>query len=279
MILFVGQVDTRVIAAARPSRKSTTARCSAARQMGRPKSTTSSAFRNSSRARSVSRRPVDPGRSWSALPEDVLDGSAVVADAPARRIGQIGSGAGGDRRGLADCSRRPNARWSIVGGAGWNGDACRAFAAFAHAWNLPVACVVSAPGPARQSRPPLRRPAGPGRRPAACRARAAGRPPDGGRLPAGRHRPPPVSTLVESPLPGADADPHPCRPRGTGPGLRRRLPINAGMPATAAALAGLSPPDNRGWRAWTRVARAEYEAHATPPRPIPRSQGVDSPPW
>ena len=42
----------------------------------------------------------------------------------------------------------------IVGGGGWSTQACDDLQAFVEAYNLPVGCVVSLPGPDRQ--PPIR---------------------------------------------------------------------------------------------------------------------------
>jgi acetolactate synthase I/II/III large subunit len=46
------------------------------------------------------------------------------------------------------------------------------------------------------------------------------------------------------------------------------LPIQAGMPAFAAAAVALEPVDTRPWREWTAAARADYVATLAPP-PMP----------
>ena len=74
-----------------------------------------------------------------ALPEDMLDASASVADAKAYRAVH-GAPSPSDLAALADQLDRSERPLVIVGGSGWDVDACRDLQAFAESHALPVAC-------------------------------------------------------------------------------------------------------------------------------------------
>jgi acetolactate synthase-1/2/3 large subunit len=80
-----------------------------------------------------------PGPVVLALPEDVLSGTAVVADAP--RAAHTPAAA--DPAQVAEVRARLAAARSplvLVGGSRWDPDACADLAEFARRWSLPVAC-------------------------------------------------------------------------------------------------------------------------------------------
>ena len=80
-----------------------------------------------------------PGPVVLALPEDVLSGTAAVADAPRA----IPTPAAADPTQVAEVLARLAAARSplvLVGGSRWDNDACADLAEFARRWSLPVAC-------------------------------------------------------------------------------------------------------------------------------------------
>jgi len=80
-----------------------------------------------------------PGPVVLALPEDVLSGTAAVADAPRA----IPTPAAADPTQVAEVRARLAAARSplvLVGGSRWDDDACADLAEFARRWSLPVAC-------------------------------------------------------------------------------------------------------------------------------------------
>jgi len=80
-----------------------------------------------------------PGPVVLALPEDVLSGTAAVADAPSA----IPTPAAADPTQVAEVRARLAAARSplvLVGGSRWDDDACADLAEFARRWSLPVAC-------------------------------------------------------------------------------------------------------------------------------------------
>ena len=219
MILFVGQVDAGFMGR-EGFQEVDYRRCSAASPSGRPRSTDRAHSGNRFAGRSAWRCPAAPGPWWSALPEDVLFGSAswptrhrcASACRPHKRgdltrLGRLLAGrrtpAGHRRRQRLEPRRVPRAR------------AIRA--------RLRPAgrSVVSAPGSPRQSRSALRRPAGPGRVAAACRSACARPTSCWSSAPALPKRRPRGFTLVESPLPRQTLIHIHADSGGTGPRLRR----------------------------------------------------------
>jgi acetolactate synthase-1/2/3 large subunit len=214
-----------------------------------------------------------PGPVVVGLPEDVLFGSAVVADVPLVRIGRSAptSDAIDEAGRLLAAAERPLV---VVGGGGWNRDACRAFAQFVHAFDLPVAASFR-----RQDLFDNRDPHYVGQLGLGVSPRLAERVRQADVLLVVGSRLAEASssgfTLVESPLPKQALIHIHADPGELGRVYAARLPINAGMPATAAALAGLVPPETPVWRAWTRAARADYETYSTPPPAASTLAGVD----
>ncbi len=99
-----------------------------------------------------------PGPVVIGLPEEVLFGSAQVADvapSPITRAAPTSSALAELRERLSQ-ARRP---LLIVGGTGWTTEACEQVRAFARANRLPLVALVPPPGPDRQPRRAVRRPA------------------------------------------------------------------------------------------------------------------------
>jgi acetolactate synthase I/II/III large subunit len=80
-----------------------------------------------------------PGPVVLALPEDMLTSEADVADAPRYKTVYTYPGLMqlDQLRGMLEAAERP---FVLLGGSGWNSDACAAVQGFAENWNLPVGC-------------------------------------------------------------------------------------------------------------------------------------------
>ena len=208
-----------------------------------------------------------------ALPEEVLFGTAKVADAPAVRVGSSAPTAEAVQE-IAERLAAAQRPLVVVGGSGWTDAACADLARFAHAHTLPVAASfrrqdlmdhldphyvgqlglgVSAALAARAAQADLLLVLG---------SRLSEITTSGYTLPV-----PPVAaqTLIHV---------HPD-PDELGRVYQAQLPVPASLPPTLAALAALAPPAAPAWRDWTRAARADHEAHATPPAPHAELRGVD----
>lgn len=214
-----------------------------------------------------------PGPVVIGLPEEVLFGTATVADcAPARTIASAPADAAlAELRERLARAERP---LLIVGGTGWNAEACKALQRFAAANGLPVAASFR-----RQDLFDNRDEHYVGQLGFGASPRLTERVRDadlllvlGSRL---SETPTAGYTLVESPQPRqalihvhADAS-------ELGRVYRADLPIQAGMPQIAAALADLEPLAERPWAQWTSTARADYLAYSTAAQtPVP-PDGVD----
>ncbi len=214
-----------------------------------------------------------PGPVVIGLPEEVLFGTATVADcAPARTIASAPADAAlAELRERLARAERP---LLIVGGTGWNAEACKALQRFAAANGLPVAASFR-----RQDLFDNRDEHYVGQLGFGASPRLTERVRDadlllvlGSRL---SETPTAGYTLVESPQPRqalihvhADAS-------ELGRVYRADLPIQAGMPQIAAALADLEPLAERPWAQWTSTARANYLAYSTAAQtPVPLD-GVD----
>lgn len=214
-----------------------------------------------------------PGPVVIGLPEEVLFGTATVADcAPARTIASAPADAAlAELRERLARAERP---LLIVGGTGWNAEACKALQRFAAANGLPVAASFR-----RQDLFDNRDEHYVGQLGFGASPRLTERVRDadlllvlGSRL---SETPTAGYTLVESPQPRqalihvhADAS-------ELGRVYRADLPIQAGMPQIAAALADLEPLAERPWAQWTSTARADYLAYSTAAQtPVPLD-GVD----
>ncbi|WP_246792097.1 thiamine pyrophosphate-binding protein [Burkholderia perseverans] len=217
-----------------------------------------------------------PGPVVIALPEDVLFASAEVADAPPVRIAAAAPdpAAMDELRTLLAEAERPLV---IVGGTGWDQDACAALQRFAGANDLPVAASFRRQDLFDNRDPHYVGQLGLGVSPAlAARARDA----DlliviGSRLAETTSS---GYTLFASPRPKQPMiHVHPD-PAELGRVYQARLPINAALRGFALALDALAPIEpavRQRWRAWTEAARADYVAHSTPAAPTPDIEGVD----
>lgn len=214
-----------------------------------------------------------PGPVVIALPEDVLFGSATVADVPAVRVARAAptEAALGEMRALLAGASRPLV---VVGGTGWDADATAAFRRFITANRLPVAASFRRQDLFDNRDPHYVGQLGLGVSPKlAERARAA----DllivvGSRLAETTSS---GYSLFESPMPKQTMiHVHPD-PEELGRVYQARLPINASLREFALALDGVEPVASPGWAQWTENARADYVAHSTPPATSTDIDGVD----
>jgi acetolactate synthase-1/2/3 large subunit len=214
-----------------------------------------------------------PGPVVLALPEDVLDGSAAVMDAPAYRPA-ASAPAPGDAEALAAALRAASRPLVIAGGANWSKEARSALAAFAHAWNVPVTC-----GFRRQDLFDNRDANYAGHMSLGINPRLAERVRQADLVIAVGTRlgdittdgythlavPKPAQKLVHI---HADAN-------ELGRVYQPDLAINAGVGHAAAMLAGLPAPADVPWAGWTAAAREEYLAFTAVPAAAAGYQGVD----
>jgi acetolactate synthase-1/2/3 large subunit len=217
-----------------------------------------------------------PGPVVIALPEDVLFNSAEVNDALPVRIAQAAPEpqAMDTLRTLLAQAERPLV---VVGGTGWNADACAALKRFVHANRLPVAASFRRQDLFDNRDPHYVGQLGLGVSPAlAQRARDA----DlliviGSRLAETTSS---GYTLFESPVPKQTMiHVHPDA-NELGRVYQARLPINASLSAFALALDRVAPiasAEQQRWHAWTDAARADYVAHSTPQPSSAEIAGVD----
>ncbi len=213
-----------------------------------------------------------PGPVVIGLPQDILFTSASVADAPPVRI----SRANPDPAAIEELQRLLlEAQRPIVvqGGTGWDIEACNAFAAFIHAFDLPVVASFR-----RQDLFDNRDPHYAGMIGLGVSPKLVQRVKDadlllvvGSRL---SEVPTNGYTLIKSPVPDQLLiHVHPD-PEELGRVYQARLPINASLANTAHALAALPAPASTPWSNWTREMREEYLAFSTP-APNASIEGVD----
>jgi acetolactate synthase-1/2/3 large subunit len=212
-----------------------------------------------------------------ALPEDVLFGSAVVADAPAARVACAAPPAAAieEARGLLAAARRPLV---IAGGSGWDAASCAALRRFVHANGLALAASFRRQDLFDNRDPHYVGQLGLGVSPRlAERMRAADM-----LLAIGTRLGETTSSgyaLVESPQPRQTLIHIHPDPDELGRVYRAALPINAGVGEAVAALAACPLPGSLAseppWGEWTRAARADYLAHSTPPQLEVAPAGVD----
>ncbi|WP_416310630.1 thiamine pyrophosphate-binding protein [Pseudomonas sp. W03] len=214
-----------------------------------------------------------PGPVVVALPEEVLFGSAPVADVPAPRIAQVAPppAALEELRGLLARARKP---LLVIGGTGWDDAARHALQRFAKANDLPVVASFR-----RQDLYDNRDAQYVGQLGFGASPKLTARVQEsdlllvlGSRL---SETPSAGYTLVQSPNPVQTLiHIHPDASE-LGRVYQADLPIQASMPAIAAALDTLAPLNERLWADWTAAARADYLAYSTPPQNAERPQGVD----
>ncbi len=205
-----------------------------------------------------------------ALPEDVLSERSAVAGVPAALEAQASPGAGELRalRELLAAAQRP---LLILGGSGWDAEACAAVRAFANANALPVACSFRRQDLFDNRDPHYAGDAGVGINPAlAARIKRA----DlilalGARL---GEMPTSGYTLLESPRPKQSLVHVYPDPNELGRVYRPDLAIASGVSNFARALRSFAPIENPPWKDWTAQARADYEANVVP---IPASGALN----
>jgi acetolactate synthase-1/2/3 large subunit len=214
-----------------------------------------------------------PGPVVIALPEEVLFGSADVADAQPVRITRAApdSVALEEMRELLATAKQPLV---IVGGTGWDADSTRALQRFVHANHLPVAASFRRQDLFDNRDPHYVGQLGLGTSPKLLeRVKSSDL-----LLVIGSRLSETVSqgyTLIESPSP---AQPmihvHPD-PQELNRVYQSTLPILSSLSSFAHAVAALEPVASNAWKSWTDAARADYLEHSTPPLPHPQLAGVD----
>ncbi|CAG1012565.1 acetolactate synthase I/II/III large subunit [Burkholderiales bacterium] len=200
-----------------------------------------------------------PGPVVLALPEDMLEATATVADAPRYQPVPAHPGAAdlASLRQRLAAAQRPLV---IVGGSGWNGEACAALRQFIEANDLPVACAFRFQDLFDNRHPNYCGDVGIGINPRlAQRIREA----DlllviGARL---GEMTTSGYTLLEVPRPRQQLIHIHAGAEELGRVYAADLMINASMAPMAATLANLPPVDAAAWHATVAAARADYEAH------------------
>lgn len=208
-----------------------------------------------------------PGPVVLALPEDMLTDVVSVADCPAfrRSFAAPAPDAIQEMTARLASASRP---LMIVGGGGWTKEATDDVAAFAAAFDLPVACSFRRQDLIDNADDRYCGEAGLGMDPnLAARIKEAdlilavgprlGETTTNGYALLSVPRPAP--TLIH-----VHAD-----PEELGRVYHADLPINASMPGFAAAVRGLAPAEAPRWAEWTRAARADYLASLEPPASMP----------
>ena len=213
-----------------------------------------------------------PGPVVVALPEDVLFASGVVQDAPPSRTAQSAPTASDMDafRALLAQARRP---LMVIGGTGWDPQACEDLQAFARACDIPVAAAFRRQDLFDNCAPNYVGQIGLGISPklAQCVREADLVIAVGTRLSevtSGGY------TLVQSPVPHQTLVHVHADANELGRVYQATLPINSGMRNFAQALAALPALDVQ-WQSWTRTAREAYMAHSTATVPEIVPNGVD----
>jgi acetolactate synthase-1/2/3 large subunit len=214
-----------------------------------------------------------PGPVVLALPEDVLDGSAAVTDAPA--YVSVASAASAEQEAALSAelakAKRPLV---IVGGSNWSAGAAADLAAFAAAWNLPVACAFR-----RQDIMDNRNDQYAGHMSLGINPRLAERVRQADLVLAVGTRLGDITTDGYTHL----SVPHPAQrlvhihadANELGRVYQPALAINAGVTNAAAMLRRLRPTAHLAWNEWTSAARSDYLAFTEVPAVDPAYQGVD----
>ncbi len=214
-----------------------------------------------------------PGPVVVACPEDLLYQVAEVADLGACRRTQSHPGQDdlSRMRGMLEAARQP---LLILGGGGWNAQACAAISGFVATYDLPVAT-----GFRRQDLFDNRHPNYAGDAGVGVNAKLAKRIIEADLILAIGPRLGETTTsgnsLITAPKPKQRLI-HVHADNGElGRVYQADLAINAGMPEFAAALLELPGPESISWSGWTRAARADYLEYLKPvPMPGTLDMGV-----
>ena len=200
-----------------------------------------------------------PGPVALALPEDMLTEVAEVADAGPYKTIQAhpGSADMARLREMLAAAKRP---LMIVGGGGWTAEACADIAAFAAANHLPVGASFRCQDIVDNLHPNYAGDVGIGINPKlAERVRTTDLMlvvgPRLGEMTTSGY------TLVDIPMPRQPLVHVHAGAEELGRVYQAALPINAGMPAFAAAAKSMKPVDSSAWRGWTEQAHADYLAN------------------
>ncbi|WP_430317757.1 thiamine pyrophosphate-binding protein [Pseudomonas nitroreducens] len=214
-----------------------------------------------------------PGPVVIGLPEEVLFGSAQVADvapSPITRAAPTSSALAELRERLSQ-ARRP---LLIVGGTGWTTEACEQVRAFARANRLPLVASFR-----RQDLIDNRDEQYAGQLGFGASPRLTARVQEadlllvlGSRL---SETPSAGYTLIQSPRPQQSMIHVYADASELGRVYQVDQMVEAGMPEIATALAGLAPLSETPWAEWTAAARADYLSYVTPPEHAEPPQGVD----
>ena len=205
-----------------------------------------------------------PGPVALVLPEDMLTDEVEAVDAGPYRVAEAHPGEAdlAELRKLLAAAKRP---FMIVGGGGWTVQAAADITAFAEANKLPVGASFRRQSIVDNMSPSYAGDVGIGINPKlADRVKNA----DllvvvGARL---GEMTTSSYTLIDIPKPRQIlVHVHPG-PEELGRVYQATLPINAGMPAFAAAVRALAPVDPSAWQDATAAARADYLANIEPPR-------------
>lgn len=215
-----------------------------------------------------------PGPVVVALPEDVLFGAGIVADAPPPRIAHAVPAAA-DLAEAAALLARAERPLVIAGGSGWSDSGVHALREFVLANDLPLAASFRRQDLFDNRDRHYIGQLGLGVSPAlAARVRSA----DlllviGSRLAEATSS---GYSLLKSPLPEQTLIHIHADPDELGRVYQARLPINAAVVPAAEALARLPAVADPRWASWTRAARADYDAHSTPAAASPESCGAEA---
>jgi acetolactate synthase-1/2/3 large subunit len=203
-----------------------------------------------------------PGPVVLALPEDMLTETATVADTG--RYKRVAAHPGeADLRKLREMLARSQRPFVILGGSGWNEQACADMQAFVEANDLPVGTSFRRQDLYDNRLPNFAGDVGIGINPAlAERVRASDLliaiGPRLDEMTTGGY------TLIDVPRPKQQFVHVHAGAETLGRVYEADLPINSGMPEFAAMARKLQPVNATPWKAWTRAARADYQAWLEP---------------
>jgi len=214
-----------------------------------------------------------PGPVVIGLPEEVLFGTAEVADVPAVRIARAAPEAQAltELRDLLGAASKPLV---IVGGTAWDAPSTAAFQRFVQANDLPVAASFRRQDLLDNRDPHYVGQLGLGTSPKLLeRVKEADL-----LLVVGSRLSETVSQAYALIAPGKPAQKmvhvHPD-PEELNRVYCADLPILSALGTFAHAAAALEPVDSIRWASWTAAARADYVQHSTPPAAHPQLAGVD----
>jgi acetolactate synthase I/II/III large subunit len=214
-----------------------------------------------------------PGPVVLSLPEDVLDGYEAVADTgPYQPVSAAPTAQ--DAAALQSELSRASRPLVIVGGANWSKAASEDFAAFVHAWKLPVACAFR-----RQDLFDNRDPHYAGHLSLGVNPRLAERIRQADLVIAVGARLGDVTTdgytHLEVPRPAQRLVHMHADPEELGRVYQADLAINTGVNNGAAMLKTLQAPSTIAWAQWTAAAHQDYQQFTAPPALDPNYQGVN----